>query len=243
MNKPSISVIIPVYNGKRTLEEALHSVSNQTFPPKEIIIIDGGSTDGSIDVIQSNKQAITFWISERDQGVYDAINKGIRKATGDWIYILGSDDVLASADVLENVSSYLIEHTDLVFGSVRNLNVRQSMVPEVHISSIGAGLYIRNTLHQQSAFYSKRLFEQTMFDASLRVLADYDFHLWLFKRAIRSTQVDLVIAKCEASGLSKQFKVALYREEFRLKKKQLGSIAALLLCPVIAAKYFLKQLK
>ncbi|MFM7729024.1 MAG: glycosyltransferase family 2 protein [Flavobacteriales bacterium] len=240
---PSISVIIPVYNGKRTLAEALKSVWQQTLPAFEILVIDGGSSDGTIDLLQASAHRITHWVSEPDRGVYDAINKGIRKATGDWIYILGSDDQLASADVFERVSSALTASTDLVFGSVRNANIRHSMVPEVHISSVGTGLYIRNTLHQQSAFYNRRLFEQAEFDTSMRVLADYDFHLLLFKRRVNNTPIDLVIATCEASGLSKQFNAALYMEEFRLKKKRLGVVVALLLSPIIGAKFLLKQLR
>jgi len=243
MNTSSITIIIPVFNGKRTLEKTLRSIWEQSVPAHEILVIDGGSTDGTQAILQANEHRITYWISEADNGIYDAINKGIRKATGDWIYILGSDDALASADVLQSVTSTLTENMDLVFGSVRNLNIKHSMVPEVHISTVGSGLYFRNTLHQQSAFYSRRLFEQTMFDTTLRVLADYDFHLQLLRQGIRSTRVDLVIAECEAAGISKQFNAALYREEFQLKKKRLGWFSAILLSPMIGAKYLLKQLR
>ena len=86
--RPKISVIIPTYNSRRTLEAAIRSVSNQTFSAHEILVIDGGSTDGTLDVIIANEKNITYWISQKDEGVYDAINKGILRASGEWIYVL-----------------------------------------------------------------------------------------------------------------------------------------------------------
>ena len=243
MTQPSISVIIPVFNAKRTLANALQSVWEQTFPAHEVLVIDGGSTDGTVEIIQANQSRITHWISESDRGVYDAINKGIRKATGDWIYILGSDDVLASNDVFESVAGQLNAAVSLVFGSVQNVNIRQSMVPEMHLSSMGPMIYLKNTLHQQSAFYRKTLFTNEAFDASMRVLADYDFHLQLYKQKTPFTKLDVVVAACDASGLSKQFKWSLYREEFRLKRKRMGTLSTVMLSPIIGMKFLLKQLR
>jgi len=243
MSQPTISIIIPVFNAKRTLESALLSVWEQSMRAHEIIVIDGGSTDGTLEIIKSHQANITHWISARDNGVYDAINKGIERATGEWIYILGSDDKLASTDVLESISAHLTNSTSLVYGSVRNVNIKHSLVPEVHMSSLGSGLYLRNTLHQQSAFYRRSLFKKQLFDSSLKVLADYDFHLSLLKQGINGNKVDILIAECEASGLSKQFNRSLYIEEFRLKRKRLGIVNALLLAPIIAGKFVLKQLR
>ena len=173
MTQPAISVIIPVFNAKRTLANALQSVWQQTYPAHEVLVIDGGSTDGTIELIQANQSRINYWISEPDRGVYDAINKGIRKATGDWIYILGSDDVMASKDFFEVISEHLNASVSLVFGSVQNVNIRQSMVPEMHISSMRPLIYLKNTLHQQSAFYRKRILINEAIDESISVLADY----------------------------------------------------------------------
>jgi glycosyltransferase involved in cell wall biosynthesis len=243
MNRPKISVIIPTFNSRRTLEAAIRSVSNQTFSVHELLVIDGGSSDGTLDVIKANEKNITYWISQKDKGVYDAINKGILRATGEWIYVLGSDDTLASADVLESAASQISDSISLLFGSIRNLNIKHRLIPEVHMSSMGSGLYLRNTLHQQSAFYRKSLFEKEMFDSALKVLADYDFHLLLFKQKVAYKSVDLMVAECEASGLSKQFTSSLYVEEFRLKRKRMGLLYALLMSPIIATKFVLKQLR
>lgn len=243
MDKPKISVIVPVFNGERTLGNSLHSVWTQTYTAYELLVIDGGSTDGTLSILQANEEHIHLWVSEPDKGVYDAINKGIERAKGDWILILGSDDVLAEQDVLERMAHHLSDDKLLLFGNVRNLHTKQSMVKELHTSSLGIQIYIRNTLHQQSAFYSSRLFESTLFDTSLRVLSDYDFHLSLYQRGISGEHVDLLVARCDASGLSKQFNWALYREEIWMKRKRIGLLATTLLSPLIVAKFLFKQLK
>ncbi len=101
-----ISIITVCYNSSKTLENTIQSVRNQSYENIEYIIIDGDSTDGTIDIIKQNESAITSWISEKDKGLYDAMNKGIEMATGDLIGILNSDDVFADSNVLEKIGKY-----------------------------------------------------------------------------------------------------------------------------------------
>jgi glycosyltransferase involved in cell wall biosynthesis len=91
--KPLITVITVVFNGAKTLEETILSVINQTYNNIEYIIIDGGSTDGTLDILKYYENAIDYWVSEKDTGIYDAWNKGLRIASGEWIAFLGADDV------------------------------------------------------------------------------------------------------------------------------------------------------
>src|ERR1700722_12907065 len=92
MSKPLVSVITVVYNGAATLETTLLSVIGQSYDRVEYIVVDGGSKDGTLDLIDRYKSHIATWVSEPDKGVYDAMNKGIRMAKGDWLFFLGSDD-------------------------------------------------------------------------------------------------------------------------------------------------------
>jgi glycosyltransferase involved in cell wall biosynthesis len=92
MKEPLISIITVVYNGASTLEQTILSVINQTYKNIEYIIIDGGSTDGTIDIIRKYEDKLAYWVSEQDKGIYDAMNKGIEKATGELIGIINSDD-------------------------------------------------------------------------------------------------------------------------------------------------------
>ena len=89
---PLISIIVAVYNGEKTLQRCIDSVFSQTYPHKELIIIDGGSTDGTVDILQTNNDKITYWKSEPDNGIYQAWNKALDHAKSDWICFLGSDD-------------------------------------------------------------------------------------------------------------------------------------------------------
>jgi len=105
--KPLITVITVVLNGKKYLEDTILSVVNQTYNNIEYIIIDGGSTDGTLDIIKKYEEEIDYWQSEPDSGIFEAMNKGIKLATGDWIHFLHSDDRYYNDDVLEKVVKVL----------------------------------------------------------------------------------------------------------------------------------------
>ena len=89
---PKVSIIVPSFNQGGCIEKLIRSVIIQNYPNKELIIIDGGSTDQALDVIKKYENFIAYWISETDQGIFDAMNKGIQKSTGDWLYFIGCDD-------------------------------------------------------------------------------------------------------------------------------------------------------
>lgn len=104
-NNPLISVVTVSYNAVLTIEQTILSVINQTYPHIEYIIIDGGSTDGTVDIIKKYANRIAYWVSEPDKGIYDAMNKGIRTAKGEWINFMNAGDLFYSKDTLEKVFS------------------------------------------------------------------------------------------------------------------------------------------
>lgn len=112
MKNPKISIITVCFNSVHHLEEAIRSVVNQPYPNKEYIVIDGGSTDGTLEIIKKYKDEITYFVSEPDNGISDAFNKGIKKATGNLIGICNSDDVLAD-DILSKVASTYEDGIDI----------------------------------------------------------------------------------------------------------------------------------
>ena len=113
---PLITVITVVFNGADHLEETLLSVIGQTWGNVEYIVVDGGSTDGTLDIIRRHEHAIDYWVSEPDAGIYDAMNKGIGLATGRWINFMNAGDSFCDARVLEQVAPHFDDDTLLVYG-------------------------------------------------------------------------------------------------------------------------------
>lgn len=245
MIAPKVSIIIPVYNAAQTLDAAINSVISQTYSAIEIIVVDGMSTDGSDQILQKYSSQIHHLIREKDQGVYDAMNKGITKASGDWIYLMGADDQLATMDVMAKVMSEVDQDHHIVFGKVVNTDRNHPLVPKIHTSRFDGVICLRNTLHQQSVFYRKDLFDKHKFNPQYKILADYDFHLTLFEEKVKGKYLDILIARCEAGGLSKNFNWALYREEIVMKRTHVakqGWLFRLLYIPSVIGKFVVKKI-
>lgn len=241
MGQTLVSIIVPVYNAKATIAAAIESVLNQSLHEIELIIVDGGSTDGTIAVIETYRHSIYKFISEKDGGVYSAINKGIAHANGDWIYILGADDRLSKDNILQKIFSYETKNISLIIGNISNHNIQNSLVPAIHRSTFDWKILFRNTVHQQGAFYARKLFSPFKFEEQYKVLADYDFHLILYYNKTPYLQIDEVIAICGADGLSKKFNWSLYKEELKMKQKRLSLPIWFINIPIICLKFLLKK--
>lgn len=108
-----ISIITVCYNSAKTIKETLESVKNQSYHDIEYIVIDGGSSDETVSIIKNYEDIISNWVSEKDKGLYDAINKGIEKATGDYVGIINSDDTFFSIDTIKEVAEFLMKNTEI----------------------------------------------------------------------------------------------------------------------------------
>jgi len=195
---PLVSVVIVVYNAAGTLSQAIESVTSQTYSNRELVIIDGKSNDGSLEVIQTHKKNIAYFISEKDNGVYDAMNKGIAAAKGEWIYFLGADDILHDKLVLQNVfSSAGISGADFLYGNTR-LMVGNRIIG-------GSRTYrqlIDANISHQAIFYQRNIFSRIgNYDLRYRILADYDLNLRIFKdEQIRKKYLDINICLFNNKG-------------------------------------------
>jgi putative colanic acid biosynthesis glycosyltransferase len=195
MNRPIISIITTVYNACNTLEATIESVISQENELFEYWIIDGGSQDGSINIIQKYEKNLAGWISEPDKGIFDAMNKGVNLANGEWIYFLGGDDILQPG-ILKQILPYLIEPYKIVFGDVifDNKNIMKSF--------LGVRTLLQNTLHHQSAFYRSSLFEDFQYDCTLFIQADYELNLRTYIQDLPVKYVPLLIATYALGGTS-----------------------------------------
>ncbi len=242
MSSPIISVIIPCYNAELTIEKAITSVLDQTLPNIEILVIDGMSSDHSLSVIKKFEGKIAKLISEKDKGVYDAINKGIQYSSGSWIYVLGADDYLADPNVFERIMPLLQADIELLAGRIQNVHSNHPLVPTTFEPSFGLKIFLKNTIHQQGALYKKSALPNPPFKPELKVLADYATHL-SFK--IKNSKVGLtntIIATCSATGISKQFQSKLYIEEWKMKSEILPLHWLIINALSIPFKYILKKL-
>lgn len=167
---PLISIITVVYNSASKLSHTIRSVKQQDYENVEYIIIDGGSNDGTCEIIKEHTQYIDYWISEPDKGVYDAMHKGINIAKGDWLLFLGAGDLLINC--LHIVAPFLKDSTTVYYGDV--------YLPKRHILYYGKfsrHKLSRSNLPHQAVFYPKAIFNYHRFDLRYRIMADYVFNI------------------------------------------------------------------
>lgn len=177
MQYPKISIITVVRNGEKDLENAIKSVVNQTYRHIEYIILDGLSTDGTLDIIRKYEQQIALWKSERDSGIFDAMNKGLDLATGDWVYFLGCDDVLASPTIIEEVAAECTVPDGIYYGNTYLKKSNQIYTGKANKWTIA----LRNISHQ-AIFYPKSVYKQKKYNLDYKLTADHVYNLELFSK-------------------------------------------------------------
>lgn len=221
-----LTVITVVFNGDSVLERTIKSVLNQTYNNIEYIIVDGGSTDKTLDIIAKYKHNISIWISEPDDGISDAMNKGIKLSSGCLIHHLHAGDEFASNDTVETVvDSYLREKWRWCFGKQLLTNTDGKICYEFSPPRYQRFILdIVNIIPHATVFSEHSLFEESgLFDMGYQCAMDY--HLWLrFSRLAVPKQFDNHTAKFLVGGKSSDINLAL-DEESRARREILGNSA------------------
>ena len=213
---PKISIIIVVFNAVKTLETTIDSVLAQTNKNHELIIVDGGSTDGTLDILKNKNAQNISWTSEPDKGIYDAMNKGIKKAAGEWIIFLGADDQCYDEQVLQSVfSKSNYENVDFIYGNVKSEAYKGLYDGEFNYEKL-----LRKNIPHQSIFYRKKIFDKIgTYNLRYKTHADWDFNLRCFEnKELKIKYVDTVIAEFGKGGLSSQHDVPFLRESLLPRK-------------------------
>jgi len=206
-NRPLFSIIMAVYNGDRYLERTINSVINQTYDNVEFIVIDGGSTDNSLDIIKRYDEQIDYWISEPDKGIYDAWNKAISCHLGEWINFQGADDYLFSKDVLENVANKIIDgkyKANIIYGDVVIIN-EHDMICEELISQWDKEKFINEGIYfsHQGVFHNHNLFKTVgKFNPKLSIAGDYELLLRELKKNDPIYMKGIYISAMRQGGVS-----------------------------------------
>lgn len=210
MSRPLLSIITVVYNGAATLEATITSVINQTWKEMEYIIVDGGSKDATLELIDKYREHIAAFVSERDEGVYDAMNKGIRMARGEWLYFLGSDDRLHDEKVLSSIfDDPSIENCQLLYG-----NVTSPSYKGLYDGAFTFEKLLSRNISHQAAFYKKELFARLGdFNLRYKMHADWDFNLRCFAADfVRTKFANVLVAEFGAEGISSRPDILFLRE-------------------------------
>ena len=228
MNKPLITIITVNFNNSSGLKKTIESVVKQTYSFIDFIIIDGNSSDGSVDIIKNNEEKISYWVSEKDNGVYDAMNKGIEKATGDYCLFLNSGDTLYHDKVIENILQDL-SNTDLIYGDIYiELSQKFSVISSFKSKKISRWFFIStNGLPHQATFIKTTILKknQPAYKTDFTITADHEF----FSRSVLIDKASLkytpnIITNYGITGMSCKMKNSfkILRERFKISRSYLN---------------------
>ena len=192
------SIITINFNDKEGLSRTIKSVIDQTFKDFEYIIIDGGSTDGSVDIIKQYVDHISYWISEKDKGVYNAMNKGIAQAKGDYLVFMNSGDCFHTPDILRLMSDY---QEDIICGKVLK---GDTTIPSGHHKPVITLVdLMRGSLPHQAMFIKRELMQKHPYDENYKILSDWKFCIQALvfdNSTFRNS--DVIVADYDISGIS-----------------------------------------
>jgi len=217
---PTITIVTVVLNNENHLQKTLNSIYKQTYKNYELIVIDGGSTDGTVNIIKKNRSKIDYWISEKDKGIYDAFNKGLKLATGDYIGFVNSDDLLLP-NALRILKKYIIKYPkkDFIFGAVKkHWGTLYGYKPwKIYFSwgfysSHSTGFFIKLKSAKKVGFYNLKY----------KFSADYDY---FFRMIVKKKLKGISTTKKEVFGIFRRggysSKISFkdhFREEIQIRK-------------------------
>lgn len=228
-SNPKISIITVVFNSKNHIEATIKNILSQTYKNIEYIIIDGKSTDGTVEIIKTYQDEISLWISEPDKGLYDAMNKGIKLATGDYILFINSGDKLFDITTIEQVFSKPI--ADVYYGDTviintndQEIGLRRLRPPEkLSVKSFKKGMLV---CHQ--SFIARRQLVP-LFNLNYRFAADYDWTIQILKNSQLIINTSLIISRFLEGGQTSRTVYKGLLERFIIMKKHYGLISAIML--------------
>lgn len=214
MIQTKISIVTVVYNGAQIIEETIISVVNQTYQNIEYIIIDGGSFDGTQEIIKKYEEKISYWISEKDNGIYHAMNKGIEVASGNYIIFMNAGDQFYEKETISHVFKETINY-DLIYGNtLLNTDGKKSLSRAKSFEKINYGM----PFCHQSVFVKQELMKQYNFSLNYKLASDYNFFLTLYNQNKYSfKRTDEIISIYDNCGAS--MSLDTIREKLKIIKK------------------------
>lgn len=219
MTDIKFSIVTISLNSEEDIETTIVSVAEQTYKNREHIIIDGGSQDSTVEIIRKHDEHLSYWTSEPDNGIADAMNKGIEHATGDYILFINSDDFLINSKALESIYCSIQDRMDYYIFQVMSVypDKIQKLIPN---RNFGLLTYFKMGSCHQGHVISRKLFERYgSYDSSFKIGMDYDFVLRVFLQHVKSRSIDVVISCMGKTGISSRKDWAGLRQRFMDERK------------------------
>jgi len=239
-NEFKISIITIVYNGAKHLENTIQSVISQTSKNYEYIIIDGGSNDGTLEIIKKYESHFAYWVSEKDNGIYNAMNKGLQAATGDYVWFINCGDGIYETNTIEILCKNITTETDLIYGETvltdddgKILGLRRKQAPEnLNWKHFKDGMMVCH----QSTLVKRTIAPE--FSEKYRLSADYEWVMLSLQRAKKIVNSHQILSRYLEKGASTQNLIPSLKERFNIMRKYFGFFYALFKNILLAAGYF-----
>jgi len=202
-DNPKVSIITVVYNGEEFLEETILSVLNQSYENIEYVIIDGGSTDGTVDIIKKYEDKIDYWVSEPDKGIYNAMNKGLQVVNGDYIAILNADDYYVENAIESNIKILRESDCDYTIANVQFINgtIIKPIIP------LKTRVYQEMPYPHVSALIANYIYNDVgLFDEDFKIAGDHDMAVRIISKGYKSCYNNTIVAFLEDGGISDGYK-------------------------------------
>jgi len=245
--KPIVSIITACLNAESTIEQTIQSVIEQTYPNIEYIIIDGGSNDGTLNIIKKYEDNIAKWISEPDSGVYDGMNKGIIHSTGDILYFLNAGDHLYNNETIEDIVN-TFEDGDIVavYGNVEVMN-EHAKKRNIRGTEVTYNNLLYRRICHQALFVRRNLFEEFgNFVTTLKFSADHEFIVKAIKRyPDRFLYVNETIARYQDGGMSCKMMERTKMDDLKIISSNYNIVQFLFgaaICGYVILKYKIPQM-
>lgn len=228
--KPWVTVVTVVFNDAQNLEATLKSVICQTYSNIEYIVIDGGSNDGTLEIIRKYEESIDYWVSERDEGIYDAMNKGVDLASGSWINYMNAGDQFFDEMVIESIFINEIRHdeADVIYGDVLVVYPEYNYMSKVRKAGRLSDLWKGMQFSHQSVLIAADYIRQNKFNLTYRLAADFNLIYSAYRQGRSFFYTGQTLASTSSGGASDIQRVQVYRERMRIVFRMNGQALALL---------------